>query len=145
MLGVVALTVVVSVMNGFDRELKSRILGAIPHIVVSDRSPEEIRVVADGFDVEAITPFMESQVLILSENGNLMVNLFGVSPDQEASAGSLPRSVINAAKSLSHEGGELILGSLAARRLGLQPGDSVTLVIPSLGKSKKILHQNYRH
>ena len=66
-LGVIALVVVVSVMNGFDRELKQRILGAVPHVTVSDVSIDDLATELAGFSVKAITPFQESQLLILTE------------------------------------------------------------------------------
>lgn len=139
-LGVVALTIVVSVMNGFDRELKSRILGAIPHIVVSGSSQEALTGFTSGRKVEAITTFKEQQVLLLSDTGSLLVRLYGISPEDESSASTLPAALRDVAiKIIGENRDAMLLGGSAARRLGLQHGDALTIVIPATGNSGNVL------
>ena len=94
-LGVIALVVVVSVMNGFDRELKQRILGAVPHVTVSDVSIDDLATELAGFSVKAITPFQESQLLILTGAGSHLVTVYGINPETEEGASILSQSMVS--------------------------------------------------
>lgn len=127
MLGVVALIVVVSVMNGFDRELKQRILGVVPHVVVEGEiDPERLThpLVVD------VVPFAQAQGMIVKAGESRLVGVFGIDADREAErlgqhlvAGSLPGSGDAA-------GGNVVLGRSLGLQLGLSQGDPLTLVIP---------------
>ena len=139
-LGVVALMTVVSVMNGFDRELKSRILGAIPHIIVENVAEPALQQYTDKGDIDGLSSFQDTQVLVLSGRGNLLLNLYGVSPDEARANVSLSTAMLTGSlSSLTPSGTEILLGRSAARRLGLQPGDALTLVVPTISESGKVL------
>ncbi|MGV0034275.1 MAG: FtsX-like permease family protein [Candidatus Azotimanducaceae bacterium WSBS_2022_MAG_OTU7] len=130
-LGVMALVVVVSVMNGFDRELKQRILGAVPHVTVSEISTRELEAELTGFSVREITPFQESQLLILTGSGSHLITVYGINPETEKDASILGQSmVIGELKDLQGPALELILGQSIARRFGLGIGQNISLVVP---------------
>ena len=137
-LGIIALVVVVSVMNGFDRELKHRILGAVPHVTVSrmedGRPPTvaRIREVLAGQPVAAVTPFRELQALLLTGNGTHLVNLYGLNPALETGASMLPAAASDGGLDRLQPGGavELLLGASITRRFGLLAGDEISIVVP---------------
>ncbi|MFT7194378.1 MAG: lipoprotein-releasing system permease protein, partial [Rheinheimera aquimaris] len=83
-LGVMALTVVSSVMNGFEGELKKRILGVIPHVVVTAADDDTERwqpaLLAQPL-VQQITPFLQTEALVQSPRQLTGVLLQGVTTD----------------------------------------------------------------
>ena len=130
-LGVMALVVVVSVMNGFDRELKQRILGAVPHVTVSGITAGELAAELSGFPVRAITPFQASQLLILTGAGSHLVTVYGINPETEENASILGQSMVSGKlEDLRGPDLELMLGQSIARRFGLGIGQSISLVVP---------------
>ncbi|MGD8417060.1 MAG: FtsX-like permease family protein [Pseudomonadales bacterium] len=135
-LGVLVLTVVVSVMNGFDRELKTRILGTVPHILLpgltmaDPRTPEVLAVdgVASGYDF-----FVGAGML--THNGAVNpVSVYGLDPgDPRARAAFSGDMVEGDLADLAGPGHEIVLGAPLAARLGLIPGDSVVLIVSEPG------------
>ena len=75
-LGVMTLIVVLSVMNGFDREIKNRLLNVIPHITVTDRdglSTDQINRLSSQLaqanpQIKSITPYLENQAMLAADN-----------------------------------------------------------------------------
>ena len=125
-LGVVALIVVVSVMNGFDTELKRRILGAVPHVVVEGLSREELE---DIPGVSAAGRFSSQSVLLVNGSASELVSLYGIEPQNERAMSIIPDHMTFGAMKLLGEGG-IVLGEPLAYRLGLMQGDSVTVLLP---------------
>ena len=87
-LGVAVLILVSSVMNGFEKELRERVLQSIPHAsIIGGIDIEEISQVRDilleNKEIVAIAPFIESQGLIGSSESLKGVYIFGVNPDLE--------------------------------------------------------------
>lgn len=83
LLGVMALTIVSSVMNGFEAELKKRILGVIPHLVVRTETTDtawqqQLRQTAA---VQDITPFLQTEALVQSSRQLTAVMLQGLEPE----------------------------------------------------------------
>ncbi|MFB1015557.1 MAG: ABC transporter permease, partial [Alteromonadaceae bacterium] len=72
LLGVTSLITVVSVMNGFEGELKKRILGLVPHIIISNDNkamtewPEQRKLLINQPHVVQASPFLETEALIQS-------------------------------------------------------------------------------
>ncbi len=123
MLGVMALVIVISVMNGFDSQLKYRILGAAPHAILSEM-PER----SEG--IRHIAPFLRSQGMLLG-NDNRMVSIHGVKPELENNMSVLNQHMVDGAVSdISPGNNQIILGASIAARMGLWLGDSITLMIP---------------
>ena len=84
LLGVMALTLVSSVMNGFEAELKKRILGVIPHVVVqpsaADNGWQAALTERDG--VQDISPFLQTEALVQAPRQLNAVMLQGINPQQ---------------------------------------------------------------
>ena len=124
-LGVAAMVVVVSVMNGFYAELKRRILGAIPHVVIEegDGAYSPVGGVAAG------AAFLRQNALIVDGDGSHLISLFGIDPAAEASMSNIPGHMV-AGEIESISGNDIVLGAPLAWRLGLVPGDAVTVILP---------------
>lgn len=139
-LGVATLIVVVGVMSGFERELRSKILGTQSHVVVVESGAASMRKWGDVLkrvrkepEVVAAAPFVFGQAM-LSSNGSVTGAVVrGIDPVGEKDVTDL-RSYMRAGslESLSAEGGMpgVILGSELASSLGLQLGMEVTIISP---------------
>ena len=135
-LGVAVLIVVLSVMNGFDRELQRRILGMVPQASVLGYRPfadwqaliEKARA-HEG--VEAAAPFIQLQGLLSNKGVVDSAFITGVEPDYEKDVSILPQHMeAGSLNDLKSGDFNIILGSALARKLGLALGDKVTLVLP---------------
>ncbi len=136
-LGVTALITVLSVMNGFERELRERILGMAAHATVSgfdgrlqNWSVLEPRVMAQR-GVEAIAPYVEAEAM-LAHSGNVSGALIrGVLPAREATVSSVGEHMRRGAMTaLEPARYGIVLGQELAVALGIAIGDKVTLVAP---------------
>lgn len=133
-LGVIALIVVVSVMNGFDSELKRRILGVVPHVLVQGVNIEELQQTPG---VEAVARFASLSGLLVKGSDSQLVQLHGIEPDREAEMSILPEHMVYGAISSLKDGG-IVLGQPLAYRLGLRPGDGVTILLPVLSEQQTV-------
>ncbi len=122
--------IVVSVMNGFDTELKRRILGVVPHVVISGaRGVEEI--VADNAEVRAVAPFMRRQGLLIDGGASQLVVVHGIVPEREGMVSDLPAHTRGRLEELVSAGSMgIVVGRGIGYRAGLAKGDRITLVIP---------------
>lgn len=139
MLGVIALCIVISVMNGFDKELKKRILGVVPHLVVESPFANEDLIKA-GIDPDAPILasglFLQIQGMLVSHSGNELVKIYGVIPGEEEKMSLVSQYMVAGDMSLLVPGNSyVLLGRPLAFRLGLGVGDGVTLVMPGTTKS----------
>ncbi|MFE8071635.1 lipoprotein-releasing ABC transporter permease subunit [Marinobacteraceae bacterium S3BR75-40.1] len=135
-LGVMVLITVLSVMNGFDHELKHRILGMVPHAVIQTpggmadwRKVSEIA--SEDPAVEATAPFVQAQGMVTNRGNVRGVAINGVLPEREKGVSIIQNNMV--AGSLDDlKSGEfgIIVGDLLARSLGLDLGDKVTIVLP---------------
>ena len=139
-LGVVSLLVVVSVMNGFDRELKSRILGAVPHLVVHGGDVATLSANYRYDAISSITPFQEAQLLVATDRGSQLVAVHGLRPELEEGVSTLPTAMVDVDLAALLPGeNSVVLGASVVRRLGLVPGDAVNLVLPTVSDTGKTL------
>lgn len=136
-LGVAVLILVLSVMNGFDRELRQRILGMVPHATITpyrgelQQWPELVKRL-DGMDkVVGSAPFIEAQGM-LTANGQVRgVLISGIEPDYEKRVSIIDDHIIaGQLDSLEPGGFGIVLGDILSRVLGAQVGDKVTMVLP---------------
>ncbi|UDL06872.1 lipoprotein-releasing ABC transporter permease subunit [Marinobacter sp. CA1] len=136
MLGVAVLIIVLSVMNGFDRELKQRILGMVPHAVIRGDGPIDDwmavdRQVTDHPHVLAAAPFIQGQGMVTGGGNVRGVMLNGILPDQEREVSIIENHMKVGALEDLHSGEfGIIIGQLMASSLRLQVGDRVTVVLP---------------
>lgn len=131
-LGVLVLTVVVSVMNGFDAELKQRILGTVPHIVLPGRhvSDPEMQAVTSLEGVVGAYDFFLGAGMVTKNGAVNPVTIYGIDPQShEALARVGAHMTYGALRDLTGSRREIILGSPLARHLALLPGDTVALIV----------------
>ncbi|MFP4559690.1 MAG: lipoprotein-releasing ABC transporter permease subunit [Thiohalorhabdus sp.] len=139
-LGVAALITVISVMNGFQSELRDRILGVTSHVVVSsyqDLEGEETwrRVVdtaAEVPGVEAGAPYVREQGMLTRGSAVSGVLVRGILPEWEEGVSDLAANMQRGSlEDLQPGGYGVIVGKTVARDMGLDVGDPITLVAPS--------------
>jgi lipoprotein-releasing system permease protein len=140
-LGVTTLITVISVMNGFEKELRARILGAISHATIQplDRPLDEWREVIEQVnargDVIASAPYIEVGAWLQS-NGSSAALVRGVDPDYESSVSDVATSMVSGdlTELRSGEYG-IVLGIGLAMRLRVGLGEKVTVIAPRLKAS----------
>ena len=139
-IGVMTLIVVLSVMNGFDREIKNRLLNVIPHITLTD--PDGLRIdqinslssqlAQANPQIKSITPYLENHAMLAADNRQQAVVVRGIS-DSWASADLLrDKMLIGSVDDLQPRQFGILLGSQLVRQLGLSIGDQVELILPKL-------------
>lgn len=136
MLGVAVLILVLSVMNGFDHELRTRILGMVPHTKIESRTGMvEWEALAERLmereRVIGAAPYVEQQGMfsVGGRNEGAMVN--GIHPEWEDRVSIIGRHMQRGGLDDLQPGEwNIVLGSILARRLGVGVGDSVTLLVP---------------
>ncbi|MGH8460273.1 MAG: lipoprotein-releasing ABC transporter permease subunit [Stenotrophobium sp.] len=136
-IGVMALITVLSVMNGFDRELRSRILGMAAHATISavsggmDDWQYAAGVAAKNKAIEASAPYIEGEGMLKS-GGELSGTLLrGILPAQEEKVDEIGTHMKQGRlESLAAGSYNIVLGNELARALGVDVGDNVDLMIP---------------
>jgi lipoprotein-releasing system permease protein len=138
-IGVAVLIVVLSVMNGFERELRSRILSVTSHATVMAFGaglqdwPELRRRALENQAVEAVAPYIEGEALLIGERqdgASSALAVRGVDPELERLVSAIgERMRSGSLDALTAGGFKLLLGSEVAARLGVGLGDSVVLAI----------------
>ncbi len=136
-LGVTALITVLSVMNGFEKELRERILGMVAHGSVTEANgrlrdwPRLADEVETHPRVEATAPFVDGEVMITRGREVSGTMIRGIDPQREGSvARVMDHIVTGSADDLESGAFRVILGSALARMLRVEVGDMVTLVTP---------------
>jgi len=139
MLGIVALIVVLSVMNGFHTEIQARILGMASHATLSDPYgdmadwPEVLARVRDHESVLGAAPFIELQAM-LANGGNVSgAQLRGILPREEDQVSDLRQEMVRGeVDELAAGAFRIVLGQELAAHLGVGVGDKVTVVTPQV-------------
>ncbi|MCC5851846.1 MAG: lipoprotein-releasing ABC transporter permease subunit [Alkalimonas sp.] len=135
-LGVMALTLVSSVMNGFEAELKKRILGVLPHLIVQPAEPQNVQwqqqLTARYPSIVQISPFLQAEALVQSPRQLMPVQLQGVDTSQlpEFMAQSLIRGQW---QQLQLQRFPIVLGRQLAEELEVGLGDSLRLSLAQGG------------
>ncbi len=138
-LGVAALIIVLSVMNGFQKEVRDRMLGVLSHIEIfapgGAALPDAQRTLAEARkhpQVIGAASFIATQALLARGEDMKGTVVRGIDPKHEHEVTDLARQLKNTslARLVSGEFG-VVLGSELARSLGVREGDKVTLVAPS--------------
>ena len=131
-IGISSLIVVTSVMNGFEKELEDRILGVIPHSVISSDEPiddyEDLinQVKKDANILEAST-YIDTQGIISSSYDTRGVSLIGIDPLKEKNMSIIPDYMLVGNLNDLNEDNTIIIGSLLAAQIGAYIGDEVNI------------------
>ncbi|HMW56042.1 MAG TPA: ABC transporter permease, partial [Accumulibacter sp.] len=136
-LGVAALIVVLSVMNGFQTELRSRILAVVSHVEITGASGEMAgweavaKQAAEQPQVLAAAPFVQAQGMLAYGQSVRGAVVRGILPDLEDRVADFRTHMKNGRfDALQPDHFNIILGSELARALGVFIGDRVTLIAP---------------
>jgi lipoprotein-releasing system permease protein len=141
-LGVAALIVILSVMNGFERDLQGQLrqLSADARVVPApsaapdqgqwDAVAARLRTAAG---VTGVAPYIEIQALAVHQPDMLPVQLRGIDPAREASVSDI-RKVLQAGTLNDLTAGQdrVLVGDVIARQLGIAAGDALTLLVPTV-------------
>ena len=137
-LGVAALIIVLSVMNGFQKEVRDRMLSVISHIEVTDAGGDALadwrRTAAEARrnpQVIGAAPFVASQALIARGDDMRGIVVRGIVPEEEATVTDLAAKLKDTTLARLVPGAwGVVLGGELARSLGVRTGDKVTLILP---------------
>jgi lipoprotein-releasing system permease protein len=133
------LIVVLSVMNGFDKEMRERILALVPHITVHAHLPmrdwrAQQAVVMRHPDVVEVTPYTEFDALFMRGSDIETAKGIGLDPTDEAATGRLLSALpAEQLERFRQRPDGLVLGKGLAERLAVEVGDQLTLIVPGGG------------
>ena len=141
-LGIMVLILVISVMTGFEQELRRKVIGFDPHVVVTTGGVLEdwettAAEVASNPDVEATAPFVTGPVIVQFHNRRLAPKIRGVDPELERKVVDIAPFIVAGEYDL--DGSKTLVGAELARELGVVVGEKVTIFSP--GNFNEILNE----
>lgn len=136
-LGIAALVTILSIMNGFEREMRSRLLGLAAHLVVErpagvtmDVTALQRRLAATP-GVVGVAPYVAGEALLTFRGDVQGVRIEGVLPAAEATVSAASRLIVDGSfEALAPGSFRIVLGRGLAESLRAKIGDQVTLVLP---------------
>ena len=131
-LGVGLLIIVLSVMNGFDRELRQRILSVVPHVqIIHQQGVADWRrdglVIARQPSVTEVTPYSEVNGLVRFRHNSRPIQLLGL--DAQAVPAGLQQVLLESGVEVP-VGNQILLSEVLATSLDVQPGQRLTVIVP---------------
>jgi len=128
--GVMALIITISVMNGFQTDIKEKILSLNPHIVIYSLTGEDVPESAIAAqDIKAASKFAYGQMILRKNKSANGVVVKGIIPDSEKNVISLENTLKRKNISLLKDK-TVFIGSELSKNLSIAPGDSVILISP---------------
>ena len=139
-IGISSLIVVTSVMNGFEKELENRILGVIPHAVITSDIPiqdyeKTINQIKENDNIIFATPYISIQGLITTSNESQGISIIGVDPGVEGKMSIIPEYTFLGSISDLEENNTIIIGSSLAANIGAYIGDEVNITTSDIKTS----------
>jgi len=137
-LGVVVMIVVLSVMNGFDHEMRTRVLGMVPHATIESGEPISdwpslAAKVKQNPQVLAVAPFTQMQGLLTNNGQVSKVLLNGIDPALERQVSIIDNFMQQGRlDDLAPGSFGIVIGDKAAAKLGVGLGDKLTFVAPEV-------------
>ena len=137
-LGVMALITVISVMNGFEKELKDRILGMASHAVIEELNGLKdwqlvINNIKDHPEIVGAAPYFHAEGMLTKDKIVNGVIIRGILPHEETNVAIVAEKMIEGdLNDLKSTEFNIILGAELVRKLNLEIGDKVTLVAPQV-------------
>lgn len=139
MLGVVALITVLSVMNGFQKEVRDRILGMASHATISSYDgklepwQDLMRQSVSAEHVVGQAPYVEAQTMLISGQRVSGALIRGIDPGYEPRVSDVGEKMLSGRLEVLQPGGfDIVLGRELALALGVSVGDKVTVVTPQI-------------
>jgi lipoprotein-releasing system permease protein len=134
-LGVAALIVVLSVMNGFEKEVTARMLSVLAHVEVFDARgsmPDWQAAAREAFrnpQVRGAAPFAETEAMLVRDDTMKPAVIRGVLPDAEPQVSDVARQMRQGSLAALRAGSSnIVLGSALARALDVRTGDRITVM-----------------
>tara|TARA_B100000287_G_scaffold432698_1_gene492590 strand:+ start:828 stop:2060 length:1233 start_codon:yes stop_codon:yes gene_type:complete len=140
MIGISSLIVVTSVMNGFEKELEDRILGVIPHSVISGDEPIEdfdniIEIIKTNSNIEDASPYINIQGLITSSKETRGISIIGIDEKIEQNLSIIPKYMLLGQIENLKKDNSIIIGSLLAANIGAYVGDEINVTTSDIKTS----------
>lgn len=139
MLGVMVLITILSIMNGFEKELRNRILGVVAHVTVSGTDgklsdwEQQIGRLAEVPHVQGVAPYVKSQVMLTNSSLMRGVVLQGIQPEYQQQVSDVSLQLEEGSfADLTSRGYGIVLGAELAGALQLMVGDKVTVIVPKV-------------
>jgi len=139
-IGVASLIIVMSVMNGFEKELQNRILGVVPHAVIFSEEPiKDYEVLIDKIKqsdevIEAV-PFLSFQALATYQTVSKGISINGIDVQAEKRISILPDYMIYGSLNDLNKENSIIIGSWLASYLGIFVGDKINITTSDIKSS----------
>lgn len=137
-LGVAALIIVLSVMNGFQKEVRDRMLSVVSHVEIFAPNGQAMQDVDTTMrqakqhpEVIGAAPFVAAQGLIARGEDMKGVIVRGIDPQREGEVTDLAAANAQVLQQLTPGSFNIVLGQELAHQMGVQVGDTVTLIAPS--------------
>ena len=149
-LGVALLVLVLSVMDGFERELRERILALVPHVSVQPAEPlEDWRGVAAAVEahpeVVAAAPYADVQGLLMFRGKVVPALVHGIDPDSEKRISVIGRYADpGALEQLVDDAPVVLLSASVAKALGTRAGEDILLLVPELNARGQVVPRTQR-
>ena len=139
-IGVASLIIVMSVMNGFEKELQNRILGVVPHAVIYSDDPINnyeslITNIKKNKDVLEAVPYISFQALATHESVSKGISINGIDVESENRISILPNYMIYGSLNDLNKDNSIIIGSWLASYLGIFVGDNINITTSDIKSS----------
>lgn len=139
-IGVASLIIVMSVMNGFEKELQNRILGVVPHAVIYSDEPINnyeslITHIKKNKDVLEAVPYISFQALATHESVSKGISINGIDVESENRISILPNYMIYGSLNDLNKDNSIIIGSWLASYLGVFVGDNINITTSDIKSS----------
>ena len=139
-IGVASLIIVMSVMNGFEKELQNRILGVVPHAVIFSEEPIKdyeilISKIKKNDGVIEAVPFISFQALATYETVSKGISINGIDVEAEKRVSILPDYMIYGSLGDLKKENSIIIGSWLASYLGIFVGDNINITTSDIKSS----------
>ncbi len=139
-LGIAALIIVLSVMNGFQSEIKGRLLAVIPHGIITSTSEMPIKDweskeqhLLKTKGITAIAPWVGGDAMFTADDGMVAGNLNGIDSDKERGISALSTQLTRGSLTRFNDNRfSIILGSGVAAAIGANLGEKVQVTIPRM-------------
>lgn len=139
-IGIASLIIVMSVMNGFEKELQNRILGVLPHAVIFSDEPIKdyeslITEIKQNNNVLEAVPYISFQALITNKNTSKGISINGIDIKNEKNISILPDYMIYGSIEDLNKDNSIIIGSWLASYLGVFVGDKIKITTSDIKSS----------